>query len=231
MFGIACYFNSLIQILFFLPNIQEKILNFKEKDINDAASDLKLEGADRIKLLMSKQLVQNLQKLYTNMMMTNVKYLNPKDVLECIVDDSGHKIRYHEQADICEFFLNFLDRLQEGLSENKKLIRQMMGEELKNEQEGDQSEMVQSIAVSPNPGAENVDLLGINQQNSEQDKTGHQSNADEILNFGSIHRQNSICDPVRKQSVADPSRSSQLYNYNLDAFKNSIWENFIGSHV
>lgn len=65
--------------------------------------------------------------------MTNVKYLDPKDVLESIVDDSGNKIRYHEQADICEFFLNFLDRLQDGLAENKKLIRQLMGEELKME--------------------------------------------------------------------------------------------------
>ena len=34
------------------------------------------------------------------------------------------------QADICEFFLNFLERMQDGLGENKTLIRKMMGEEL-----------------------------------------------------------------------------------------------------
>jgi len=34
------------------------------------------------------------------------------------------------QADICEFFLNFLDRLQDGLGENKAMIRKMMGNEL-----------------------------------------------------------------------------------------------------
>jgi hypothetical protein len=53
------------------------------------------------------------------MLLTNVKYVNPKEVLESIVDDFGNKIPYHEQADICEFFLNLLDRLQEGLGENK----------------------------------------------------------------------------------------------------------------
>jgi hypothetical protein len=34
------------------------------------------------------------------------------------------------QADICEFWLNFLDRLQDGLGENKAMIRKMMGNEL-----------------------------------------------------------------------------------------------------
>lgn len=79
---------------------------------------------------MSRKLVAQLQKLFASMMMTNVKYLDPSPVLHTIVDDSGQKIRVHEQADICEFFLNFLDRLQDGLAENKKLIRKMMGQEL-----------------------------------------------------------------------------------------------------
>lgn len=33
------------------------------------------------------------------------------------------------------------------------------------------------------------------------------------------------------QSALDPDKGSQLLEYNLDAFKNSIWENFLGSHV
>jgi len=33
------------------------------------------------------------------------------------------------------------------------------------------------------------------------------------------------------QSIIDPSREKALYNYNLDDFKNSIWENFLGSQV
>jgi len=36
----------------------------------------------------------------------------------------------NEQKDIGEFLTNFLERLQEGLGENKKLIRKMMDEDL-----------------------------------------------------------------------------------------------------
>lgn len=34
---------------------------------------------------------------------------------------------------------------------------------------------------------------------------------------------------MRHQSVYDPDRKSILMNYNLEDFKNSIWENFLGS--
>lgn len=56
--------------------------------------------------------------------------MDPTKVLESIVDDNGHKIPIYEQKDIGEVFLNLLDRLQDGLGENKQMIRKMMGEEL-----------------------------------------------------------------------------------------------------
>ena len=31
--------------------------------------------------------------------------------------------------------------------------------------------------------------------------------------------------------MLDPTKKTQLMNYELDMFKNSIWENFIGSQV
>ena len=36
----------------------------------------------------------------------------------------------YEQADIGEFFLNFLERMQDGLGENKDIIRKMMTADL-----------------------------------------------------------------------------------------------------
>lgn len=36
---------------------------------------------------------------------------------------------------------------------------------------------------------------------------------------------------MRKQSEFDPNRKSVLLNYDLEEFKNSIWENFLGSQV
>jgi hypothetical protein len=52
-----------------------------------------------------------MQKLFAEMLISNVKYQDPTKVLESIVDDNGQKIEIYLQADICEFFLNFLDRL------------------------------------------------------------------------------------------------------------------------
>ena len=57
------------------------------------------------------------------MLLSEIKYEDPTAVLEFIVDDSGNNIEVYQQADIVEFFLNFLDRLQDGFGENKKLIR------------------------------------------------------------------------------------------------------------
>ena len=31
--------------------------------------------------------------------------------------------------------------------------------------------------------------------------------------------------------MIDPDKPSALMNYDLDEFKNSMWENFLGSHV
>lgn len=50
-------------------------------------------------------------------------------MLESVVDDNGVGISIYEQKDIGEFFLNFLDRMQDGLGENKSLIRKLMGDD------------------------------------------------------------------------------------------------------
>jgi hypothetical protein len=61
--------------------------------------------------------------MFASMLLSNVKYQDPTEVLESIVDDNGDSISIYEQKDIGEFFLNLLDRLQDGLGENKNLIR------------------------------------------------------------------------------------------------------------
>jgi ubiquitin C-terminal hydrolase len=131
--GNTCYFASLIQALFFLPNIQDKVLSFDESALVQLQRNIdatKLDSTEKIKLQSSKDIVQNLQRLFAEMLCSHEKYGNPTAVLESIVDDNGQKVPIYEQADIGEFFVNFLDRLQDGLGENKQLIRKMMGEEL-----------------------------------------------------------------------------------------------------
>lgn len=67
-----------------------------------------------------------------SMLLSNIKYQDPTNVLESMVDDFGNKISIYEQQDIAEFFLNFLDRLQDGLCENKSAVRKILGNDLAN---------------------------------------------------------------------------------------------------
>ena len=130
----ACYFGSLVQVLFHLPNIQHKILNYKDTDTIFAdlkdIDESKMDEAQKVRLKASKNLIKHMQKLFASMLLSNVKYQDPTVVLESIVDDNAHKIPIYEQKDVGEFWGNFLDRLQDGLGENKNMIRKLMGDDL-----------------------------------------------------------------------------------------------------
>lgn len=109
--GNTCYFASLLQVLFFLPNIQEKILSHDPSLVMDAP---KLDGKNQSemaedgihseqnlkveadKLAASKEVVAHLQSLFVEMLGTNRKYADPTRVLEAIVDDSGQKMNIYE---------------------------------------------------------------------------------------------------------------------------------------
>lgn len=136
-----------MQTLFFLPNIQEKILNHDAsqvvdppeaelkksqgdgngKDGGDEENDTKLE---RAKLVASKEVVAGMQALFAEMLQSNRKYADPTRVLGAIVDNNGAKLTIYEQKDIGEFFQIFLERLQDGLGENKAMVRKLMSQDL-----------------------------------------------------------------------------------------------------
>jgi hypothetical protein len=102
-----------MQPLFFMPNIQEKIINFDvdEKFTQLQIDDSKMDQNDKIKLKASKIMVKNVQHLFSQLLISNVAYQDPTGVLENIVDEHGHKIPIYEQKDIGEFFTIFLERL------------------------------------------------------------------------------------------------------------------------
>lgn len=126
----ACYFASLIQSLFNLPNIQEKILNYDYVKQVEAIKNIDyskdMDNVEKIKMKKSVELIRALQKMFASMLLSNVKYQDPTEVLEAVVDDNGDSISIYEQKDIGEFFSIFLDRLQDGLGENKNLIRKVV---------------------------------------------------------------------------------------------------------
>ena len=115
--SLACYFSSLMQTLFYLPNIQEKILNHdastvvvppekQEKDLQSDGKDEKEDNSkvERQKLVASKEVVEFMKELFVEMLISNRKYADPTKVLEAIVDNNAQKLTIYEQKDIGEFF-------------------------------------------------------------------------------------------------------------------------------
>lgn len=76
------------------------------------------------------------------MLQTNRKYADPTRVLEAIVDDNGEKMNIYEQKDIGEFFQMFLERIQDGLGENKKLMRKLMGNDMAEIMSGESAQLI-----------------------------------------------------------------------------------------
>lgn len=89
-----------------------------------------MDEVEKLKMRKSRELVINIQKLFAAMFMSNLKYQDPTKVLESVVTDDGLGIAIYEQKDIGEFFMNFLDRMIDGLGENKTTIRKLMGDDL-----------------------------------------------------------------------------------------------------
>ena len=99
LFFIACYFGALMQVLFHLPNIQHKLLTFRESESFDHLKDIddsEMNKAEKAKLKASKELIKHIQRLFAAMLLANVKYQDPTQVLESIVDDNARKIPIYE---------------------------------------------------------------------------------------------------------------------------------------
>jgi hypothetical protein len=117
-----------VQVLFLLPNLQEKILNH-QSSFSELQQVQKMETKVQLKYMRSKLMLQELQRLFYAMLVSKEKYQTPLSVLQNVFDDNGQPIEIFEQKDIGEFLIMFLERLQEGLGENKILMRKLMEEE------------------------------------------------------------------------------------------------------
>ena len=93
--GNTCYFNSFIQAFFFLPNMSEKVLanairrqsqqqQQKFGEMNEK-SQMKAKRMD-----FSLKMAHELQYLFARLLYTNQSYVDPSDVLNNVVDDSGY---------------------------------------------------------------------------------------------------------------------------------------------
>jgi len=64
--------------MFHLPNISEKICTFQtndfEKHFNKIKESKDIDHAEKLKILASRDIVKNLQYMFSSMLLSNVKY-------------------------------------------------------------------------------------------------------------------------------------------------------------
>jgi hypothetical protein len=106
-----------------MPHMMKKVLNARlgRHGVPHQVPRVKGEEAknDMVnsRLKDSYAMASNLQKLFAQMLWSNQNYVDPSDVLNSVVDDMGVKLPVGEEQDVTEYLLNFMERLEEGLSE------------------------------------------------------------------------------------------------------------------
>ena len=155
--GNTCYFNSLLQVYFTIPEFVIPILAFKDDSVN--AQDVEMQSAEQQqaedaltkKLVESgKNLIKELQKLFTAMAVSNKKYLDPSGVLKAIVNSQGEQMTIGEEKDIREFNDVLLSRIKDAF-EHK--VKQEEETKAKAENKESKPEMTQVPEESQRPAA------------------------------------------------------------------------------
>jgi len=125
--GNTCYFNSLLQTYFFLQDFLFNVLHYMpplptisegsggRADLDASASADFTPPQIPANVHNSVKLILELQKLYSNMVMSCRAIQDPTDVMKAVVDDSGKPVEIGYQQDVSEFNGIFLQRLEEGL--------------------------------------------------------------------------------------------------------------------
>lgn len=80
--GNTCYFNSLLQIYYSLPHFVEKILKFPEQ-VEPISGKTETETK---RIASGLNLISQLQTMFAKMAIGNKSYVDPKPVLQSIVD-------------------------------------------------------------------------------------------------------------------------------------------------
>ena len=84
--GNTCYFNSLLQIYYSLPNFVERIFKLQDKE---------LKGKDETmtkRIQSGRKMIGELKKVFAQMAIGNKSYVEPSAILKAIVDDAGHQV-------------------------------------------------------------------------------------------------------------------------------------------
>lgn len=91
--GNTCYFNSLMQAYFYMPEFVQKVLEFK------VPNEINPKEKNQMKF------IQCIQMMFARMIKGNQKFVDPTDVLNNMTDSFGESIKLSDgqQKDIREF--------------------------------------------------------------------------------------------------------------------------------
>jgi ubiquitin carboxyl-terminal hydrolase 25 len=114
--GNTCYFNSLIQTYFNIPEFVELILTLDvDKLAEKPEEEKKVDDKDKKEKEDKTKLIQNLKILFSRLIKSNKKYQDASEVLKLTKDEYGNTIQIGEQRDVSEFHLFFFDALLNSL--------------------------------------------------------------------------------------------------------------------
>lgn len=173
--GNTCYFNSLIQTYFNIPQFVELIMKYESSHPNqndNPAAPVSKDGAD--KKSSEFDLILKLKHLFAALIKSNKKYQDASEVLKALKDEFGNAIPIGEQKDVAEFHLNFVNCLlnnfkppqpeEEKKEESKEEVKEEAKEEVKEEVNAGEEEQVpepelkQTESSLETPHRENTDM-------------------------------------------------------------------------
>ncbi|KAJ6247285.1 ubiquitin carboxyl-terminal hydrolase 2 [Anaeramoeba flamelloides] len=123
--GNTCYMNSLLQTYFHLEIFRNQIFSFHptknewenlKKEFNISVKK-EVEGIEK-----SISIIHELQNLFSQMILSNQKYVNPSNILKNI-NESNTNFRFRQQQDITEFNHIFWEKIDKGIIYIKKLFK------------------------------------------------------------------------------------------------------------
>lgn len=105
--GNTCYFNSLLQTLFFIENFRKKILKLKIPE------KLSTEIAPRTQT--SLNLLKSIQGLFTEMLQARSPTVNPSSVCNGVYNEMNEKVLIGKQQDMVEYLMILIDHMSVGV--------------------------------------------------------------------------------------------------------------------
>lgn len=123
--GNTCYINSLLQSYFMIPSFYKMVMEYTTHPTHL----IDLESSTNQKMRACIRMLHSLKELFAFLVKSNRKYIIPSEVLDQIIDESGNKVQFGQQADIGEFNMLFLTSTEAALK-TQDADRQMSNQQI-----------------------------------------------------------------------------------------------------